>query len=347
MKANWSIVSKYRNELFGIATVLVMLTHSTSYVWNGAAGKILLKIFNQGSMGVDIFLFLSGMGLYYSLKKDDNIKNFYLKRARRILIPYAVLAVPGFIILDLLLKKVTIKKFLIDALTLSFWVQGDAIIWYISFIAFLYLIYPVIYFFLLEKKNSNLYFVCALLASLLFNIWLLGFMPELYDRFVIAVTRFPVFIAGCWGGKWAYKKKDVCMWIPVSAFMIFLVMKVVLIFYRGIIPDRIDWLVTYESFFMGALAIIFLVPVILERIDNKYINESLKWIGSLSLEIYLIHWFLRCIHLSMPTGRQYKSAWIYFMIIIPAALLIAKACEMIRGRIKVIDKEKPDGKVKR
>lgn len=263
------------------------------------------------------------------------------------MIPYAVLAVPGFIILELLLKRVTIKKFLLDALALSFWVQGDAIIWYISFIAFLYLIYPVIYFFLLEKKNSNLYFASVLLASLLFNIWLLSCMPEVYDRFVIAVTRFPVFIAGCWGGKWTYKKKDLCMWILASAFMIFLVMKVVLVFYRGIIPDRIDWLITYESFFMGALAIIFLVPVILERIDNKYINESLKWIGSLSLEFYLIHWFLRCIHLSMPTGRQYNSAWIYCMIIIPAALLIAKTYEMIRGRIKVIDKEKPDGKVKR
>lgn len=207
MKINWNIVSQYRNELFGIAAILVMVTHVSGYTFPEGIGGIIYKICQQGSMGGNIFLFLSGMGLYYSLKKDSNIRNFYMKRVKRVIIPYFVLAIPGFIILDLAIRHVAIEKFLIDVFLVSFWLQGDFILWYISFIIILYLIYPVIYFLLLKKENSNLKFLICFSFTFLLNIWLLYNAPEIYNRFEIALNRMPIFILGCWGGKWIYDKK--------------------------------------------------------------------------------------------------------------------------------------------
>ena len=41
-------------------------------------GKWINVIFRRGNVGVDIFLLLSGIGLYYSYRKDDNIRRFYM-----------------------------------------------------------------------------------------------------------------------------------------------------------------------------------------------------------------------------------------------------------------------------
>lgn len=331
MKINWNIVSRYRNELFGIAAILVMVTHVSGYTVPEGIGGIIYKICQQGSMGVDIFLFLSGMGLYYSLKKDSNIRNFYLKRVKRVIIPYFVLAIPGFMILDLAIRHVTIEKFLIDVFLVSFWLQGDFILWYISFIIILYLIYPVIYFLFLKKENSNLKFLICFSFTVLLNIWLLYYMPEIYNRFEIALNRMPIFILGCWGGKWVYDKKNVSIWFPLAALIMFVILKGILIYYRGMIPDEVDLLITRGSFGAGAFAIILLAPVILDKTGNRWVIGALRWIGGLSLEIYIIHMFWRWIHLSIPFGS--KSAWTYFVFILPASLLTAKIYEEIRNRI--------------
>lgn len=78
---NFAIVSKYRTELMGIATLWVLLFHY---------GKIGIPIIDSlstlGYGGVDIFLFLSGIGLSFSIK--DGVKSFYIKRILRIFPTY-------------------------------------------------------------------------------------------------------------------------------------------------------------------------------------------------------------------------------------------------------------------
>ena len=68
---NFTLVSKYRTELMGIATLWVMLFHY---------GNINIPIIDNlriiGYGGVDIFLFLSGIGLSFSIK--GGVKSFYI-----------------------------------------------------------------------------------------------------------------------------------------------------------------------------------------------------------------------------------------------------------------------------
>lgn len=60
-------ISKYRLELMGVATILIFVVHSYD---RGVVMPASIKtICALGSLGVDIFLLVSGLGLYYSLSK--------------------------------------------------------------------------------------------------------------------------------------------------------------------------------------------------------------------------------------------------------------------------------------
>ena len=75
-------LTEYRNELFGIATLMIVLCHSVSIV---PFPESLGHLISYGTMGVNIFLFLSGIGLYYSLKNNGDYLEFYKKRFVRVL----------------------------------------------------------------------------------------------------------------------------------------------------------------------------------------------------------------------------------------------------------------------
>lgn len=72
------LISKYRTPIMGCAMIVVMLFHqpfiSDSYV-DG-----LFRLF--GYWGVEIFLFVSGFGIVYSLQRND-VRTYYRNRMRR------------------------------------------------------------------------------------------------------------------------------------------------------------------------------------------------------------------------------------------------------------------------
>lgn len=66
-KYNVKQISKFRTPLMGIATILIFIVHAPD---NGVMMPNALKtICALGSLGVDLFLLLSGFGLWYSLNR--------------------------------------------------------------------------------------------------------------------------------------------------------------------------------------------------------------------------------------------------------------------------------------
>lgn len=80
MKLGLSLLSTYRGALMGVAIIWVMLHHLTY-----PDIPILKHVMEIGYGDVDIFLFLSGFGLYFSLSKSvgviylPNIAKYYKK----------------------------------------------------------------------------------------------------------------------------------------------------------------------------------------------------------------------------------------------------------------------------
>lgn len=66
-----SLISKYRTQLMGVATLLIILVHS--YQQGVLMTEWMESLCNIGSIGVDIFLLVSGLGMWYSLEKDSVI----------------------------------------------------------------------------------------------------------------------------------------------------------------------------------------------------------------------------------------------------------------------------------
>ena len=67
-KINISQVSDYRTQIMGLAAVMIIACHAPA---SGVKMPyISAKILELGNFGVDIFLFLSGLGCYYSLSKN-------------------------------------------------------------------------------------------------------------------------------------------------------------------------------------------------------------------------------------------------------------------------------------
>lgn len=60
-------ISEYRTELMGLSAIMILICHAAGN--DLAMPHYLRLLIAQGQIGVDIFLFLSGMGLYYSLFK--------------------------------------------------------------------------------------------------------------------------------------------------------------------------------------------------------------------------------------------------------------------------------------
>ena len=91
-KINFSSLSDYRTELMGAAMLFVMLfhvgmdRHSTFYA-----------LHRIGNVGVDIFLLLSGIGLWFAWQKKPSLRHFDWRRFVRLYPAWLIMAMLFYI----------------------------------------------------------------------------------------------------------------------------------------------------------------------------------------------------------------------------------------------------------
>lgn len=82
MKYQLGLLSKWRSELMGLAAILIIVCHMPAH--GVQMPHAISKLIQYGGLGVDIFLFLSGLGMSYSLKKLNmnlgGVIKWYVKR---------------------------------------------------------------------------------------------------------------------------------------------------------------------------------------------------------------------------------------------------------------------------
>ena len=77
------LLRSYRNEIKGFAILWVVFLHAQL----GLEGWV-YQFQRIGYGGVDVFFFMSGFGLYHSLKKDNDLGRYLKRRIQRILPAY-------------------------------------------------------------------------------------------------------------------------------------------------------------------------------------------------------------------------------------------------------------------
>lgn len=153
MQFNLSYLSKYRTELMGIAALMVISIHAVDY--GVAMPTILSKVMGYGWLGVDLFLFLSGIGIYYSLSKKHTLKGWYKKRLIRIFVPYTLIQIP-FWSYRLITHEFDLKSELLNFSTINFWLEHSGA-WYVALLFPLYLLAPGFRLFLTRGVKSGTY----------------------------------------------------------------------------------------------------------------------------------------------------------------------------------------------
>ena len=131
-------ISRYRGELMGIAMIFIFLFHVALPRYNMFFG--LRRI---GNIGVDMFLFLSGVGLWFSWMKHPSVKRFFKRRYLRVYPAWLIISclyyIPhfhghSFSAWINLIGEVTINW--------GFWLHGELTFWYIPAMMMLYLFAP-------------------------------------------------------------------------------------------------------------------------------------------------------------------------------------------------------------
>lgn len=184
-----TVKSKLLNKrLFftGIAIILVVLYHYYCAVSN----VHLLSIFKRGYIGVDIFLFFSGLGLGYSYNKNT-LPQFYKNRFWRIMPLYWIWTIVHLIVLCI--QNNIIPSFL-DFFgiftTLSYYGIGSIRSnWYLSAILLLYAAYPILY-----KLTKKYKWILLLLTVVL--TFLIVCKTHLNWYHNVFIGRFYIFLLG-------------------------------------------------------------------------------------------------------------------------------------------------------
>lgn len=315
----YSLISKYRSSIMGVAAIIIVIMHYFVELYPSLLPSAVETLIKRGNIGTDVFLFVSGMGLFFSMSKDNRPKEFYLKRIRRVILPTLLISLPYWFILGMLISGDSFGMFLLNWTGISLWTHGIRVIWYVSLIVVLYLFYPLIY--KLQKRNTYMLFVvmAAIYAAI---VILFVCCPSYYDKIEIAVTRIPVFLIGSMFGEAVFcggeKKRKINIIVTVYMIIMLVLMLIGIVFQS---KDHDLSVMLYRIGSGGAAVLLCLiVPAVLEGFKLGKINNALVKVGAISLELYLIHVFIKNTISKMGWGNSSGSA-VKLMIIAVAVTL--------------------------
>lgn len=268
---NWGLLSTYRQALMGGSILLIMLYHSFHESSNGT----ITRFFVTGKMGVELFLILSGIGIYYSLSKCDSLLVFYKKRILRILPEYLLVSLPIYLVLTVY-KGDTIWNFILNISMLNFlWGEG-AYFWFVHLIIVCYLIAP--FYFKLHTKEV-LYKSMPLIVLLMSYI-----ISYYYPAYQMILPRYAAFILGMTLGQFVMNNNV----IPLGRIIVwawpFVVTLLYLSTYKGECYGL--WIEPIYYFFFSIPLMIYMTLLLFK---NARVCSIFGFLGSISLELYLLH----------------------------------------------------------
>ena len=330
-------LSRRRAELFGLCTLWILLFHAQLCEVRFAGVFRLLKI---GNMGVDIFLFLSGMGLYFSYSRDGRPGAFFRRRLIRLGVPVAVIC-GGYWIYQYIIGECDGIGLLLRASLLNFWITGDQQIWFVSFIALAYGLYPLIHRYIYGAgfRHEQLMRTLVLVSlSVLLMALVRRFAPGYYDKVDLALARFPAFIVGCWFGRAVFEKR------ALSPGALALAAAAVLVSFAAIVfrESRLSQVPEGLLYLPGAVGLAVLLAELFDEWPLTPVNAALRWLGERSLECYLVQIILIRLYRQGALLPYRPGSFPRYAAILAATVILAAAAHWAEARL--IRRLRPDNR---
>ena len=290
VKSPYYYLSKYRSVLMGLAILWVTWHHSSVRIDFLPIGNSVFAFLKQvGYSGVDLFLLISGMGIYNSLEKNS-ISKFIKNRVVRIIpvwwINLLITVLFKQFVFQISMSKLEILGF---ATFTGYWLnmsyQGN---WYVYAIMLFYLISPVFHSLIKGSKKKLSMCIILVIVSIIVSI------PFFNDEKLIVFSRVPIYIVGMYISaslrNSAIKKKHWIALISAFAFGLFLLIICYKFFYAYLWLYGLWW----YPFIIIAPTLLLLIA---KCIDNfqcflRPLLFVLSILGKSSLEILLVSSFL-------------------------------------------------------
>ncbi len=340
-------ISRYRGELMGFAIIIVMLFHVSTPRTDAFYG-----LRRMGNMGVDIFFFLSGIGLWYSWIKRQAWKRFYVNRALRIYPAWLVIA--GYFYISRFnpvkpsyplpfggVGDASVNSY-IDLFgdvmcNWDFWLHDELTFWYVPATMMLYLFAPP--YMELLRRHSVYRWLVVLPIMWCIIVQYVTPVHQAVGHIEIFWSRVPIFFLGINCAEMVRKKTVVdkqAWWMVVCFFAVSLWACVWLEQMRH---GRFPLYVERMLYIVLAITTVLMMTEAFDRMKNLTfcrfsINRIFAWVGAISLEIYLVH----VEFILKPLERQHLGYWPTFLLTLaaslPVAWIISKCCAYIINKVR-------------
>ena len=278
IQLNLGLFSKYRKELMGIATLFIIICHSPVY---GVVMPLYMqKLLGNLGLGVDMFLFLSGIGIYnsYNINKSRNqtILYWFYKRYIRIVIPLILIGIPIFLSNASTKPQKGLISYIIELSGFGS-LFGHSPLWFLGCILILYILTPLLNI-ILKYKNKWIYVSCICLICFIY-----AYIPSNNDIWHFMIQRWPIYILGFALATSIKLNKTLSI-----AYIIIIPLLLYIFFY--FLNHKFN---THISLFnLQGLFVISISVLIIEYLNNNRLNKILSFMGIISLESYITNEYL-------------------------------------------------------
>lgn len=274
---NIGLFSKYRTELMGVATILIIICHIP--IFGVDMPHWMNTLMSSCGFGVDMFLFLSGLGIYNSYRKRTKYKTsivrWFMLRYLRIMCPLVILVSP-FVAYHLFLGQQWVV-FAIVQLSGFGPLFGNGALWFIPCILLLYFITPLVYC-LIDGKRKWPY-----LIVLSFFCYFFAYLPPNDDILHFIVNRWPIYFLGFALADSVSKEKE----SSVSVFVIWPLSVYVLLY---VVNHKAG--THFCLFGLQGVIMVAVFAILINAVRNIRLNALLKFFGLISLESYITNEYI-------------------------------------------------------
>ena len=324
-------ISRYRGELMGAAMLFIILFHVQL-----PRSDMFFGLRRMGNIGVDLFLFLSGIGLWFSWMKDregENLRQktvgFYLRRLLRIYPTWLVMA-SLFYVGDFM-GAGKYSKNLVDLLgdvlvNWDFWLHDELTFWYIPATMMLYLLAPP-YMELIRRHPVYRWLPVVMVMWCVIVQWVTP-IHQAVGHIEIFWSRVPIFFIGINMSEAVRSKQSVdgqSIWLILLMFGVALSAS---IFLEQVRHGQFPLFVERMLYIPLTVTTVLLLNAVF-RHTPQWFNRALSFVGAVSLEIYLIHSHFVLVHLERLGWSYWPKFFACLAITLPLAWLLNKVIGLI------------------
>ena len=250
-----------RNYWMGWAMIMIILCHIQYTCYDGGyIMKGMRLLFKKGEFGVDIFLFLSVIGLSYSFERNS-IYDFYIHRIKRLFPMYLFFLALSSVFFKS--EEDIVIEWLFQIIGASNFVGNPFNEWYIPALILIYALFPMLYCGITKICKMHTLICVALIVFTIYSYIITRDFMTLYfaRRLYVIVLGIVIY--------YIHQKEHKSLGVIVVLSLVAMI--------QLFVPSD------YNMFLF--------VPLILVILDTslKYLpmHGFLSWIGKHSLEIYL------------------------------------------------------------